>query len=313
MGISILEKNLSSLWHYLFDWASLDIRYQDLVLEIGSGQRPMIRSDVLCDKYLSDDTERTGSILIDRPFVVADAEALPFADKSFDYIYASHVIEHIRNPALFATELMRVGKKGCIRCPSRLAEKFIGWSLHRWFVSVENNRLILEEKTRPIFDDDLSSFSHMATRFNDGGAFAGFIYTYRDYFFVNFEWRDRIDFEVKKGEAAGVDRMFLHAEVSGCGQEIRDSRMERRKKQVAKFLSNLIRILHSRVKPFSIFEILTCPTCKTHVLPREISSSELSCPSCLRRYPVVGGIPIMLLGDQNCLGERPAFPLGGGI
>jgi hypothetical protein len=67
----------------------LSIKSTDRVLEIGSGNRPRKRSDVLCDKFVVDNTERSGgdNIVIDtRPFVVADGLALPFKDKSFDYV-----------------------------------------------------------------------------------------------------------------------------------------------------------------------------------------------------------------------------------
>jgi hypothetical protein len=51
-------------WHYCFGWRKLNIRLGDLVLEVGPGQKPMIRSDVLVDKFLTDDTERVGDWLL---------------------------------------------------------------------------------------------------------------------------------------------------------------------------------------------------------------------------------------------------------
>ena len=50
------------LLSYCFGWRKLDIRPGELVLEVGSGHKPMIRSDVLCDKFLADATERCGDI-----------------------------------------------------------------------------------------------------------------------------------------------------------------------------------------------------------------------------------------------------------
>ena len=37
-------------------------RANDLVLDVGSGHNPNPRSDILCDRYIEDDTERGGSI-----------------------------------------------------------------------------------------------------------------------------------------------------------------------------------------------------------------------------------------------------------
>ncbi|MFQ6044045.1 MAG: class I SAM-dependent methyltransferase, partial [Candidatus Poribacteria bacterium] len=86
----------------------------DFVLEIGSGHDPKTRSDVLCDKFIDDDIQRGGKIITDRPIVAADGQYLPFADKSFDYIICSHILEHVENPALLLNELMRVGYRGYI-------------------------------------------------------------------------------------------------------------------------------------------------------------------------------------------------------
>jgi SAM-dependent methyltransferase len=56
------------------------------------------------------------------PFVRADpAEGLPFADRSFDLVYCSSVIEHVapeRRPA-FAAELRRVGRGWFVQTPAR--------------------------------------------------------------------------------------------------------------------------------------------------------------------------------------------------
>lgn len=48
------------------------------------------------------------------------ATPLPFADDTFDEIYASHLIEHIKNPLPMLQELHRVsanGAKAIFRCP----------------------------------------------------------------------------------------------------------------------------------------------------------------------------------------------------
>jgi len=46
--------------------------------------------------------------------VNAAAEALPFADKEFDYVICNQVLEHSDDPAQFLREVMRVGKAGYI-------------------------------------------------------------------------------------------------------------------------------------------------------------------------------------------------------
>ena len=70
-----LRRALFVLWQQIA-WS---IRYaprDKLVLEVGSGHNPHVRSDVLCDKYLYDDAHRPAGIAMDRPLVVGDAVAL---------------------------------------------------------------------------------------------------------------------------------------------------------------------------------------------------------------------------------------------
>ena len=87
------------------------------MLEIGAGGNPYPRANVLLDAY-EDTVERREKLLVnDRPLVLGFAENLPFRDKSFDFIIASHVLEHSKDPEAFIKELMRVGKAGYIETP----------------------------------------------------------------------------------------------------------------------------------------------------------------------------------------------------
>jgi ubiquinone/menaquinone biosynthesis C-methylase UbiE len=126
------------------------------VLDIGSGHRPHIEATHLVDLYLTDDRERGKKLKrVGKTLIQADVEALPFKDKVFDYVYASHVLEHTVDPVEACKELMRVGKAGYIETPDPFFEqgygypnKERGWSFHRWFVWVDADRtLIFERKT----------------------------------------------------------------------------------------------------------------------------------------------------------------------
>ena len=66
----------------------LHIKRRDRVLEVGPGNRPSFRANVLVEKFLGDDTHRCGGLRIfpHQQLVNAAAEALPFADKEFDYV-----------------------------------------------------------------------------------------------------------------------------------------------------------------------------------------------------------------------------------
>jgi hypothetical protein len=47
-----------------------------------------------------------------------------------------------------------------------------------------------------------------------------------------------------------------------------------------------------------LLEILACPLCKTEVRPTA-DGDALVCTSCRRRYPVVDGIPVLLVEEAS--------------
>ena len=82
--------------------------------------------------------------------VVGTVESLPFQSRSFDYVYASHVLEHVNHPLKASTEIIRVGSAGYIETPSPLLEQGLVFreTVHKWFVySVQPDVLVFEPKT----------------------------------------------------------------------------------------------------------------------------------------------------------------------
>lgn len=117
------------------------------VLDLGSGHNPHPRADVLVDRSLLEDAERSGRRAVlpfDKPFVVADACAMPFKDNAFDFVICSHVAEHIEAVDSFCSELNRVTQKGYLETPSKFAEVLRHPSYHRWYVSNWRGALVFE-------------------------------------------------------------------------------------------------------------------------------------------------------------------------
>jgi len=96
-------------------------------LDIGCGV--VGSGDVNCDLYVNDAGHRmTGNAINTRRvknFVSCDAQHLPFKDEAFDWVYSSHVIEHVDNPFAMLREMVRVARiRVTVRCPHRLGERF---------------------------------------------------------------------------------------------------------------------------------------------------------------------------------------------
>jgi len=156
-----------------------------LVLEIGSGDNPHPRSNVLVDRYPgADNRERGGDLVVDRPFVVADAHFLPFKDGAFAYAICSHILEHMDDPQQFAAELRRVSVAGYIQSPSEIAERLFHWSFHRWYVNLVGDTLVLHPREPQEPFGELFDYLY---EYNP--AYYFFQRSMPDLFWVEREWR----------------------------------------------------------------------------------------------------------------------------
>ncbi len=115
-------------------------------------------------------------------WIVADARALPFKDKSFDIVYSNSLIEHLgdfNSQRFFADEVRRVGQTYHVQTPNKwfpvethLVTLFVHWlpnriqkRLWRWLslrvllapreslAFMENLRLLTEKDMRRLFPD----------------------------------------------------------------------------------------------------------------------------------------------------------------
>ena len=89
----------------------------------------------------------------DKKFILVNTKKLPFKDKEFDFVYASHVIEHVEDVSYFIKEIERISHKGYIELPSLLEDNIVlsdnSLNDHKWifqFDDVENILLIEKKK-----------------------------------------------------------------------------------------------------------------------------------------------------------------------
>jgi hypothetical protein len=119
-----------------------------LVLDGAGRQSPHPRADVAVDKYLFDDFERSRAASLDfsKPLVVADGHRLPFADGTFAYTIATHVLEHATDPIRFTAGLARVSDGGFVQVPSSESELIFGWPYHPWTIDRDGTVLVFTPK-----------------------------------------------------------------------------------------------------------------------------------------------------------------------
>jgi hypothetical protein len=98
-------------------WVSARIPVGAKVLEIGPGTKPFPRASHFVDwaPHKSIPAEALTRCDLQR-------EPLPFADKSWDFVYCRHVLEDLYDPFHLCDEMSRIAKAGYLEVPSPLAE-----------------------------------------------------------------------------------------------------------------------------------------------------------------------------------------------
>ena len=178
----------------------LSIKRGEKVLDVGSGNNPHPRADVLVDKFIESDLHRSGNVRMfaHQKLVQADGEHMPFEDNSFDYIISAHVLEHVENPTVFLEELQRVGRRGYIETPSLLGEFLVPKATHQWLLLDLNGKICMVSKERAQFQlsHDLGKIFQHYFQFNSWG-YKIMQRTHPALLTMNYEWKDSIDFVVE--------------------------------------------------------------------------------------------------------------------
>lgn len=122
------------------------IKEGDKVLDMGSGHIPFPLATHLADISTTDHSIGRNSALFkfieNKPVFECSVEITPFEDKEFDFVYCSHVLEHVNSPENACRELMRIAKRGYIETPSKGKDIFMCSALpsnHVQYVSLVGN------------------------------------------------------------------------------------------------------------------------------------------------------------------------------
>ena len=123
----ILEKNN---WH---------------VLDVGCGYTANKYANVVCD------TQDLKHVYKDKQFIQLIEKKLPFKDNEFDFVIASHVLEHVEDPVFFLNEIQRVSSKGgYIETPTKLEDNLVfeNKNDHLWHIDFDDdeNKILISKK-----------------------------------------------------------------------------------------------------------------------------------------------------------------------
>jgi len=133
---------------YQSKYHQFEIKPEETVLDVGCGAYPFPLATMLVDLYIENTVHRQEDLRTDgKPFRVADINQLPFEDKSYNFVYCSHVLEHVDDPKRACTELIRVGRRGYIETPSVMTDVLFSWAkgMHKWVTFIIADRIVFFE------------------------------------------------------------------------------------------------------------------------------------------------------------------------
>jgi uncharacterized protein YbaR (Trm112 family) len=251
-----------------------------LVLDIGAGQSPHPRADVIVEKYPVDDFERPGEagLSLAKPLVVADGAQLPFADGAFAYVIALHVIEHAPDPVRFAGEMARVAPRGFVQVPSRASELVYGWPYHPWLIDRTEHGLRFCARQGQRAPSGFMH-EHFAESLLHRLAWAA----HRSRWHHSVEWRGALEVTVAENGGTAERSAAFDAERT----------------------LTALRALPFPPLPPAVRAALRCPHCRGAL--REGGEGALDCAGCGRSYPVAGSVPLLV--EEAAL--LPSEPRGG--
>lgn len=237
-----------------------------LVLDVGAGHDPNPRADLVVDKYVADNFERNTDLSFAKPLVVGDGQALPFADQSFAYVIASHVLEHATEPRRFAAELTRVAGAGWVQVPSRESELAFGWAFHPWLVDLDPGGTLIfnprDGQRAPV-----GELFHEAAR--ESYMFRLWMGANRSRWYHSVHWRGEL--RVEERGAGSVAEAVAAFDVE---------------QSVA-----LLERSGARGPTGALRAALRCPV--DHGTLTD-ASGRLTCRGCGRSYPLAGTVPLLL-------------------
>ena len=121
-------------------------------------------------------------------FIKISEKKLPFKDKEFDFVIASHVIEHVDDFEFFVKELERISPRGYIELPTRLGDNLVfeNKNDHIWWFTFDdvNNQIIASKRNQLIGPFITVSMNDALEEI------------FRESFVLELAWEEKIDYKI---------------------------------------------------------------------------------------------------------------------
>lgn len=250
-----------------------------LVLEVGSGGNPYFRANVLIDAYYDTRERHYAKLISDRPTVLGFVENLPFKDNSFDFVIASHVLEHSKDPEKFLSELQRVSKSGYIEVPDAFFERLACYLDHRLEITDVDDELIIRKKKNYIQDKEIENL--FANKFKS--IFGKVVSQYPFKFNVRYYWSK---------ENGGIKYKIVNPEYKFDWESPVKGEVYIKQSLVAKIKGVILKLVrqyfsqNERNKIINLDELIMCPNCKGEEFLKNEKKSII-CKNCQREYEVI--------------------------
>ena len=112
------------------------------ILDIGCGYSAHPKATVLCD------VQNLSNFYNGKNFIKLENNILPFKDKEFDFVIASHVIEHVNDRNTFLSDISNLCRPGGLVVFTTINDSFLGALFGKYFA--EDILKILPEGTHEV-------------------------------------------------------------------------------------------------------------------------------------------------------------------
>ena len=151
------------------------------ILDIGCGYSANEFAKTICD------VQDLSKFYEGKNFVKLEKKQLPFKDNQFDFVIASHVLEHVEDFKFFINELERISKKGYIELPTKLEDNLVFENKkdHLWHMDFNDvdSKLTISKKLQFVEPVLTVSMAHKLRK------------NFKSSFILELYWENKIDYD----------------------------------------------------------------------------------------------------------------------